>query len=270
MQDALAARVGIKGNAIFFEPTIVSDVVIATAFGFAVAFVVYWWRPTRGALRFIDWVSFAIGFLAICAGLFAVYHYKGDTAKNNQRLTYKLALTQATLDTQFDLTIRCERIPHTPYSVPPIRIAECKMLEQYLKTLQVNDDYPTERYPLSVDLYTDPVVQDLARKVAESVAKANKAIEAYNRDDRRHANLTLLESLFRELALPVLSWAFGLGLGRRTIDLYRDMSDTSKQRLKRFSGYSLIQPLASRALGYISSVISAQLVRFKKTLRLTQ
>jgi high-affinity Fe2+/Pb2+ permease len=45
-----------------FEPTIVSDVVIATAFGFAVAFVMYWWfSKSRGALRFIDLISFAIG-----------------------------------------------------------------------------------------------------------------------------------------------------------------------------------------------------------------
>lgn len=74
--------VGDKGPAILFEPTIVSDVVIATAFGFAVAFAIYWWfSKSRGALRFIDLVSFAIGFLAICAGLFAVYNYRGDSEK---------------------------------------------------------------------------------------------------------------------------------------------------------------------------------------------
>jgi hypothetical protein len=262
---------GDKGQTILFEPTIVSDVVIATAFGFAVAFVIYWWRSrSRGALRFIDLLSFAIGFLAICAGLFAVYNYKGDSAKNNHRLTFKIALTRASLDTQFDMMKYCERIPHTPYSVPPVRIAECKKLEQYLKTLKANDDFPTELYPTNVALYTDPIVQSLARNVAESVADANKSIKAYNDDVISHANLTFLESIFRELALPVLAWAFGLGLGRRTIDLYRDMSYTSRQRLKRFSGYSLVQPLGNRAVGYVSSVLKAQLVRLKKAIRLTR
>jgi hypothetical protein len=92
------------------EPTIVSDVVIATAFGFAVAFAIYWWfSKSRGALRFIDLVSFAIGFLAICAGLFAVYNYRGDSEKNNHRWTFKLDLSEASLDTQFDMMTRCER-----------------------------------------------------------------------------------------------------------------------------------------------------------------
>jgi hypothetical protein len=262
---------GIRDLAILFEPTIVSDVVIATAFGFAVAFAIYWrFSKSRGALRFIDLVSFAIGFLAICAGLFAVYNYRGDSEKNNHRWTFKLDLSEASLDTHFDMMTRCERIPHTPYPVPPIRIAECEKLEQYLKTLKVNDDFPTELYPPNVALYTDPIVQNLARHVAESVASANEAIKAYNEDVRHHANLTFWESIFREIALPVLAWAFGLGIGRRTIDLYRDLSNTSRQRLQKFSGYSLVQPLANCALAYISSVLTVQLVRLKKALRLTR
>lgn len=164
----------------------------------------------------------------------------------------------------------CERIPHTPYAVPPIRIAECEKLGQYLKTLKVNDEYPTALYPPNLDLFTDPIVRRLAHHVADSVASANEAIKAYNEDVLRHAKLTFWESIFRELALPVLAWAFGLGIGRRMIDLYRDISETSRQRLQKFSGYSLVQPPANRALGYISSVLTAQLVRLKKALRLTR
>jgi hypothetical protein len=241
--------------------------VIATAFGFAVAFVIYLWRSSRGALRFIDLVSFAIGFLALCAGLFAVYNYKGDSAKNNHRWTFKLALTEATLDTQFDMITYCERIPHTPYSVPPIRTAECKKLEQYLKTLKVNEEFPIALQPPNLDLYTDSIVQRLARHAADSVASANEAIRAYNQDVQYHAKLTLLESLFRELALPVLAWAFGLGIGRRTIDLYRDMSDTSQQRLHKFSGYNLVQPVVARSLTKMSDLSTGQLGRLKTALR---
>jgi hypothetical protein len=47
-------------------------------------------------------------------------------------------------------------------------------------------------------------------------------------------------------------------------------SRAARERLQKFSGYSLVQPLANRALGYISSVLTAQLVRLKKALRLTR
>src|SRR5665647_2220636 len=39
-----------KGRATLFQPTIVSDVVIATVFGFVAAFAIYWWFSNRAAL----------------------------------------------------------------------------------------------------------------------------------------------------------------------------------------------------------------------------
>lgn len=254
-----------------FQPTIVSDVAIATLFGFLVAFAIYWWRSgSRGSLRFIDLLSFGVGFLAICAGLFAVYHYRSESTTNQHRWMFKLDVSEASLDAHFDMVQSCERVPHTPYRLSQIRIAECEKLEQYLKTLKVNDEFPTPLAPPNVASYTDPEVQRLAQSVAEKVASANEAIKAYNEDAAQHGRLTLLESIFRELALPVLAWAFGLGFGRRTIDLYRDLSDASRQRLKRFSGYNVAQPLAERAYGHISSAISAQLVRLKMAFRLSR
>jgi hypothetical protein len=254
-----------------FQPTIVSDVVIATAFGFVAAFAIYWWfSKSRGALRFIDLVSFGIGFLAICAGLFAVYHYNSESTKNQHHWAFKLDASEASLDAHIDMLTSCERIPHTPYRLLPIRIAECEKLAQYLKTLKINYEFPMPLVLPNVTSYTDPIVQRLAQNVAKSVANANVAIKAYNEDVAHHDKLTFLDGIFRELALPVLAWAFGLGFGRRTIDLYRDLSDTSRQRLQQFSGYSVAQPLAKRAFGYISTVISVQLVRLKMALRLSR
>jgi hypothetical protein len=108
-------------------------------------------------------------------------------------------------------------------------------------------------YPPNLTFYTDPIVQNLARGVAEAVTSANEAIKAYNDDVQHHSKLTFLESIFRELALPVLAWAFGLGIGRRTIDLYRDLSDISRRRLRKFSGYSIAQPLAQRVFAIFRS-----------------
>ncbi|MGJ5044165.1 hypothetical protein [Bradyrhizobium sp. HKCCYLRH1062] len=267
-QRILGRRRHAEGTSSLFQPTIVSDVAIATVFGFAAAFAVYWWfSKSRGALRFIDLVSFGIGFLAISAGLFAVYGYKSESTKNHHHLTFKLDATEASLDAHFDMLKICDRIPHTPYRLAPIRIAECEKLDQHLKTLKVNDDFPMPLVPPDVASYTDPVVQRLAQNVAKSVADANEVIKAYNEDVAHHGKLTFLEGIFRELALPVLAWAFGLGLGRRTIDLYRDLSETSQQRLRRFSGYSLARPVAECALGYFSTVISAQRARLKMALR---
>lgn len=236
-----------------FEPTIVSDVVISTALGFAFAFAIYWWfSKSRGALRFIDLVSFAIGFLAICAGLFAVYHYRGDDAKTQHRWMFKLDVSEANLDTRIDMMASCERVPHSPYAVPAIRITECQMLTRYLSNLKVNDEFPIALYPPNVASYTDPIIKRLAMRVAESVASANEAIKAYNEDVQHQIKFEAWESIFRELALPVLAWAFGLGIGRRTIDLFLDLSDRSRQRLQKFSGYSFAQPLANRGLVSIS------------------
>jgi hypothetical protein len=177
-----------------FQPTIVSDVVIATVFGFVVAFAIYWWfSKSRGALRFIDLISFGIGFLAICSGLFAVYHYMSESTKNQRHWTFKLDASEASLDARFDMLTSCERIPHTPYRLPSIRIAECEKLEQYLKTLKVNDEFPMPLVLPNVALYTDPIVQQLAQSVAKSVANANEAIKAYNEDVAHHDKLTFLE-----------------------------------------------------------------------------
>jgi len=253
-----------------FQPTIVSDVAIATLFGFLVAFVIYWWHSrSRSSLRFIDLVSFGVGFLAICAGLFAVYHDKSDSTKNHHRWMFKLDALEASLDARFDMLQSCERVPHTPYRLTQTRIAECEKLEQFLKTLKVNDEFPLPLASLDVASYTDPVVRRLAQNVAKSVASANEAIKAYNEDVAHQDKLTVLEGIFRELALPVLAWAFGLGFGRRTIDLYRDLSDASQQRLKKLSGYSVAQPVAERAVDYVTTAISAPLARLKRAFRLS-
>jgi hypothetical protein len=87
----------------------------------------------------------------------------------------------------------CERIPHTPYRLPPIRIAECEKFEQYLKILKVNDEFPMPLVLPNVALYRDPIVQRLAQNVAKSVASANAAIKAYHEDVAHHDKLTLLE-----------------------------------------------------------------------------
>ncbi|UQR62999.1 hypothetical protein LRP30_40750 [Bradyrhizobium sp. C-145] len=58
-------------------------------------------------MRFIDLVSFGIGFLAICAGFFAVYGNKSESTKNHHHVTFKLDATEASLDPHLDMLGAC-------------------------------------------------------------------------------------------------------------------------------------------------------------------
>jgi hypothetical protein len=45
--------------------------------------------------------------------------------------------------------------------------------------------------------------------------------------------MTTIEFLFKDLALQLLAFAFGLGIGRRTIDLYLTLPERIKKPVQR-------------------------------------
>jgi hypothetical protein len=64
------------------------------------------------------------------------------------------------------------------------------------------------------------VIHGIAENVSARVKEANEKIARYVEDSEAHGRTTAIEFLFNDLSLQLLAFAFGLGIGRRTIDLY--------------------------------------------------
>ena len=198
-----------------------SDVLTGTLAGLLVAFVVFWFLSYQTySIRLIDLASFLLGFLALIGGLFSSFHYQGGLLQSIDRLWVRSSVIDIAFDGTVDMMRLCTRIPHTPFRPPARRQSECDKLNQYLIGLKFDPDtISTLRLPNVAD-YNDPEVRKVADHVLEGVNEANRQIETYNRDQFEQSKTTFIEALFRDLALPVLAFAFGLGVGRRVIDFY--------------------------------------------------
>jgi hypothetical protein len=212
---------------------LVWDVLTGTLAGLSVAFVVFWFLSYQAySIRLIDLVSFLLGFLALIGGLFSSFHYQGDLLQSIDRLWVRSSVVDIAFDVTVDIMRLCTRIPHTPFRPPASRQPECDKLNQYLIGLKFDPDtILTLRLPNVAD-YHDPDVRKVADRVLERVNEANRQIETYNRDRSEQSKTTFIEALFRDLALPVLAFAFGLGGGRRVIDLYFALPSRLQEPIK--------------------------------------
>ena len=73
------------------------------------------------------------------------------------------------------------------------------------------------------------MVHGIAEKVLLRVKETNREIDRYVVDVESHGRTTAIESLFKGLSLQLLAFAFGLGIGRRTIDLYLALPEPLKK-----------------------------------------
>jgi hypothetical protein len=237
------------------QPTLLSDIVLATPFGLATAYISYrLLGRSRSALRLIDLISFALGFLAIGAGLFSAYRYQQDMSKAVEHLNFHNLLGSMKFHIAVDQMKLCERAPHTPYRISAQKKKECDQLEQYVSKLSIDTTIPAELWPPILGFYTDADVRAMAERVASSIVQINASIKAYRDESYRGFQTQWLEALFRELMLPVLAFAFGLGGGRRMIDLYLDLPP----RLKKWMRYQcIVRTRRGADVRFISSLIAA-------------
>lgn len=185
------------------------------------AFFLYWLLSKAPySLRLIDLISFFFGALALLGGLFSSYHYRGEMLQSMDQLWARSTVVDIAFDAGVSTMLLCERVPHTPFRPPASKKAECDKLDQYLKGLRFDPLIPTPLRLPNVTDYNDPDVRKIAEHVFERVNEANRQIGEYERGRLTHWKITTLEALFRDAALPVLAFAFGLGVARRTIDLY--------------------------------------------------
>jgi hypothetical protein len=75
--------------------------------------------------------------------------------------------------------------------------------------------------PPDVAYLTIPELKDYASLIAAHVDTTNKVILAYNAKADA-SGVDSYEGLFLVMAIPMLAFAFGLGVARRAIDLYSD------------------------------------------------
>jgi hypothetical protein len=161
-----------------------------------------------------------LGLLALIGGLFSSFHYQGDMLQSVDRLWVRSSVVDIAWDGAVDIMRLCVRLPHTPFRPPASRQPECNKLNQYLSRLKFDPDTILTLQLPNVSDYHDPDVRGVADHILERVNEANRQIETYNRDRFEHSKTTFIEALFRDVALPVLAFAFGLGVARRLFDLY--------------------------------------------------
>ncbi|MET4390412.1 hypothetical protein ABIB73_006194 [Bradyrhizobium sp. F1.4.3] len=213
------------------------QVIEAALWGVAIAIGAFWWRSTPATTRFIDLASYFLGFLTVIVGLFTFYNSHHEKLRIIDRMQIKSNI----VDVQFDTTVEawklCLRVPHSPYRPTLIRLAECDKLNKYVGALKFNPDLflpELTRLPeLNLTDYSDPDVSTLAQRVQRRVIETNKLIDSYGTDLKSHWQMEALEEIFKELALPVFAFAFGLGLARRAIDLVRELPQRFRAPFQR-------------------------------------
>jgi hypothetical protein len=189
--------------------------------GFALAFVIYWALHCAAySIRLIDLASFSLGFVALVGGLFAWYHARGTMLESIDRLLIKSTIVDISFDTTVSTFKICDRVKHTPYKPRARNKEECDRLSRYVGSLAFEPIAPSPLRVPNAEGYSDPEVRKLAEQTFARVEEANKLIERFVRDRQTHWTTEAVEGLVREISLPILAFAFGLGAGRRTIDLY--------------------------------------------------
>jgi len=111
----------------------------------------------------------------------------------------------------------CDEVPPTG-----IKLSQCNRFRKLLQDLQNPDIYQIKVLsPPDVSVFTDPDLYKLAIRVAAHVEQENKKITAYEAKDEMKG-IDDKELHFLAIAIPMLGFAFGLGLARRALDLYTD------------------------------------------------
>jgi hypothetical protein len=205
---------------------LICDVGESAFWGVVIAITLFWWRPLAATTRFIDLVSYFLGFLSLIVGLFAFYAVQAEKLQIIDRMLIKSSIVDIQFDTFLETAKLCERVSHSPFRPPATKKAECHKLNQYVDTLKFNPEFLPELTPLpELNLleYSDPGISALAQRVRQRVIETRDLIDRYAADQKTHWKIELLEELFKQLALSVFAFAFGLGVARRSIDLVRDL-----------------------------------------------
>jgi hypothetical protein len=203
--------------------------------GLALAFVVYRGMHCAAySLRLIDLASFSLGFVALVGALFAAYSSRGALLENVDRLIVRSTILDISFDTTVSTLKICHRVKHTPYRPSVRNKEECDRLRRYVESLAFDPITPSAlRIPDAED-YSDPKVRSLAHQTFARVDEANKLIEGFVRDRQTRRTTEALDGLVREISLPIVAFAFGLGAGRRTIDLYLVLPQQQKLSFDRW------------------------------------
>jgi hypothetical protein len=179
-------------------------------------------RYRRRSQRLVDIVSYSITVIALGTGLLSAYRI--DSAWRD--LVDEMNVDSANIDADFDEVIEidklCTPLRHTPFTLGKTRRADCERLQDYLAIRQgsVPGVLSLKIFPPAPSKFNDPVIRSFVEKASLRAYSANVATLKYAGSRRRTPND--LETLYLQLALPLLALALGLGVSRRALDAVQD------------------------------------------------
>jgi hypothetical protein len=198
---------------------LISTLVWALVAGILVACVI--WRfstKRRRALRAIDIVSYAIAILGFSSTLFALQHLDERTSDRFSRVEIAGEIMDILFDTGIKFTGSCSNM-----SKGDEHSGQCKAFQTYMNELVRIDMFnPSRLPPVSADQYTDPTIHGMAEEVSKAVNDTNEKISNRSSSTVFPLDRYDTEYSFLTQAISVLAFAFGMGLGRRGLDLYTD------------------------------------------------
>jgi hypothetical protein len=154
--------------------------------------------------------------------LFSVRHYEERWDASLDRLDVNSAVSDNGFDEIMGLYKVCPDTRHTPFQPTKKKRDECHRLLEYLRNQQYGGPGHWNTVPPpELSSFTVPELRDFAKEITAQVITINKAILAYN-SKTDASGVDSFEGLFLIMAIPMLAFAFGLGVGRRAIDLHSD------------------------------------------------
>ena len=184
----------------------------------------------RRIQRAVDLLSYAVTLLALGSGVLSIVRY--DERLNAEVVKRDVLLrSQITVSAIFDsLEFICApRSSAASYAEFQVQL-DCEKLRDFLTSVgRVNDNLKRDVTPYSLWLLGQPPDPSglLDEFIKAFVSDMREGVDAYNAallDYKSGAGTKPdpLESRYLRFAVPLLAFAFGLGIVRRALDLYSD------------------------------------------------
>jgi hypothetical protein len=142
-----------------------------------------------------------------------------------QTAVERMLLTDQYVDTSWDDSMKlmsfCSPAAHSPFRITLQRQEECSRLGRMLNSHGLRDVTRLEVVPLpDTSEFTDADSRAIADVFRDHIQSFNRAVLEFNQ--KHFDTFDGSETAYLSIVIPILGFAFGLGIARRALDLIND------------------------------------------------
>ncbi len=201
---------------------IVSTVIIGLLLNLYIYNWVGWEKRTS---QLLDLIAYTLAGTGLVASVFLIENFKNRIPYDEQRLAIINGSFDAGRLINNEIGSACgspDQSGDTLSKFSDARLSECSALLKYALTILQLDHVHAPTFPVPPPLIYDPELRELRDNILAQVSAINKQNQRFQTDELKKA-LALSDFpqfIWLAFAASMLSLSFGIGLGRRSVDLY--------------------------------------------------